>query len=215
MAQLYPPGGRGRGCLGAGLEPRHGAHRGALPPLRRTSRPRLPERPGPDRRALLHQLRRPEKGALNQAWNSFSTAAGNLGATERLGEEQGAPLELALLVESVHFLAVERGVELEMAAADGERQVLDPLHQQGRDPVAAMVPVDDQLVEVADGAFLPQARLERQRGKADHTRSNLGADVPLPRRQEPAPEDGPEGRPVEDLVRPVLAQEIEDGRKIL
>ena len=35
----------------------HGAHRGALQPLRQPSRPRLPRRPAADRPALLHQRR--------------------------------------------------------------------------------------------------------------------------------------------------------------
>ena len=38
-------------------QPRHGAHRGHLRPLRRPSRPRLPRRPPTHRPALLHQLR--------------------------------------------------------------------------------------------------------------------------------------------------------------
>ena len=38
-------------------QPFHGAHRGALQPLRQPSRPRLPRRPAADRRALLHQRR--------------------------------------------------------------------------------------------------------------------------------------------------------------
>src|SRR5438067_2420020 len=110
---------------------------------------------------------------------------------------------------------MEGGVELQMAAAHREREVLDPLHQEGRDAVAAMVPVDDQLVEMADGAFLPQAHLQRQRGKADHARSELGADISLPRRQKPSPEDASQSRFVEDFVRPVLAQEIKDSGKVL
>jgi len=176
---------------------------------------------------------------LNQAWNFFlqnrvpglgaahlfhaaqaeaGTGRGQpqpLRAAERLREEQRAPFELALLVEGVHFLAMEGGVELEMAAAHREREILDPLHQEGRDAVAAMVPVDDQLVEMANRAFLPEAHLQRQRGEADHARSELGADVSLPRRQKPSPEDASESRFVEDFVRPVLAQQIENGRKVL
>ena len=37
---------------------RHDAHRGALPPLRRPSRPRVRRRPEADRPALLHERRR-------------------------------------------------------------------------------------------------------------------------------------------------------------
>ena len=38
-------------------QPFHGAHRGALQPLRRPPRSRVPRRPAADRRALLHQRR--------------------------------------------------------------------------------------------------------------------------------------------------------------
>ena len=47
--------GRGRG--GHRHEPRHGAHRGALPQLRRPPRPRVPRRSPPDRSAVLHEQR--------------------------------------------------------------------------------------------------------------------------------------------------------------
>ena len=46
---------RGRGIAGPQL--RHGAHRGALQPLRQPSRPRVPGRPAADASALLHQRR--------------------------------------------------------------------------------------------------------------------------------------------------------------
>src|SRR5207248_3133390 len=78
-AELFAPRRAARGRLRARQEPRDGARRGALPPLRRPPRPRLPGRPGAGRRAILHQLAGAEEDELNalrspQGWNFFSTS---------------------------------------------------------------------------------------------------------------------------------------------
>src|SRR2546428_1006005 len=139
----------------------------------------------------------------------------DLDLAERLREEQGASLEAPFPVERVRFLAVEGAVELELATSDRDSELLDPLHQQGGDASAAVVVVDDQLVHVADRALMAQAALHRERSQADDPRIELGADVPLARRREPSLEHAAEGRFAKHLLWPVLAQQLEDGAKIL
>ena len=56
LAELHRPEGRRGRRARRGPLPRHGPHRGALRALRRAPGPRLPRRPGPERRALLHEL---------------------------------------------------------------------------------------------------------------------------------------------------------------
>ena len=72
---------------------RHGAHRGALQPLRQPSRPRLPGRPAADRPALLHQRRRDELQAAERlsGTTACTAAPGVRRAVRRL---QGNPLAL-------------------------------------------------------------------------------------------------------------------------
>ncbi len=73
-----------QGAVGdlAGPHPVHGPHRGALRPLRRPSRARVPGRAGADRRALLHERRgaalRAEAVAPLHAAAPFSRCAGRV-----------------------------------------------------------------------------------------------------------------------------------------
>src|SRR5437763_14373711 len=66
LAELHAARRSARRRVGARSEPRDAPARGALPPLRRTSRPRLPGRTASYRRALLHQLGVAQEGALTQ-----------------------------------------------------------------------------------------------------------------------------------------------------
>ena len=56
LAQLLAARRTRQGRRGARHQPRHGAHRSAVQPVRRPPRPRLPRRPPADRPALLHEL---------------------------------------------------------------------------------------------------------------------------------------------------------------
>ena len=56
LAQFLAAHRRGQDRRGARHQPRHGAHRSAVQPVRRPPRPRLPRRPRADRSALLHEL---------------------------------------------------------------------------------------------------------------------------------------------------------------
>ena len=58
LAELHRPGGEGPCHAPRRRQPRHGPDRGALRPMRRPSRPRLPRRAGAGRAALLHQFGR-------------------------------------------------------------------------------------------------------------------------------------------------------------
>ena len=73
LAQLLRAGGRRGRRAGRGSQPRHGPYRGALPALRRPSRPRLRRRPAADRPALLHELAGPGVRAApdsTQPWDA-------------------------------------------------------------------------------------------------------------------------------------------------
>src|SRR5882724_232979 len=115
----------------------------------------------------------------------------------------------------VRFLAVEGGVELEPGAADGESQLLDPLHEERRDSPAAMVGIDHQLVDVADGPFVPEAALEGERGETDDVRVELRAEEALAGGSESPLERAPQRSVAKLFVRPVLPQESNDGAKII
>jgi hypothetical protein len=78
---------------------------------------------------------------------------------QRLREKQSASLESPLLVEGVRFLEVKGGVELQPSASHARGELLDPLHQQRGDPPTAVIPIDDQLVDVSNGTLLPQVDL--------------------------------------------------------
>src|SRR5215470_6103198 len=114
----------------------------------------------------------------------MSTGTGGPSA-QLLGEEQRAALVAPLLVERVLVLAMERAVQLEPAAPDVHGELLDRLQEHRGDPLATLLAIDHELVEVADRPGLPQAVVERQRPEADDPRVDLGAQIPLARRSEP------------------------------
>ena len=67
LAELLRADRRGRGGVRDRSQPRHGAHRGAVQPLRCASRPRVSRRPRADRPALLHELGGAQAGARRTA----------------------------------------------------------------------------------------------------------------------------------------------------
>ena len=100
---------------------RHGAHRGDLCDLRRSSRPRLPGRAASDRTAVLHQLGRPQaRGGVARQTRAVSKSRPWFTPQARTRAEAFSPCRLALVldVDDAIVLVDDCGVRTRAAVDD-------------------------------------------------------------------------------------------------